>query len=365
MLHNMVFDRNNYEIYMLDYLEGNLPEDIRNEFLVFLKRNPDLLIELEGVKDFRLEPESIHFQQKDLLKKDDIADIQGISKFELLSIACLEKDLLPQQKEQLGELLKNSPEKQKEFELFQKLKLEPDYKITFSNKNLIKKKSISIIQYRLIRTVAVAAGFILITGLILLLQKNSSRDYGKTLNTLVDNTFNPREANKINAVITENKGIKYINYQSNIILNDTIKRDELDIEFLPSKSLAYIDNESKGSSVVDIEEIMILQNQSLAVNSKDSSEIFDLWLKKRLDDLVPEKTDKKKISIASVKKNIGKFAQRIIGNQIKVDKKTLDDGSRLYAFKAGSIEIYTNIKPQKKSEDQQDNKYGKPNNPKD
>ena len=38
----MEINRNNYEIFMLDYIEGNLPLDIREDLICFLNNNPDL-----------------------------------------------------------------------------------------------------------------------------------------------------------------------------------------------------------------------------------------------------------------------------------------------------------------------------------
>ena len=37
-----MINRDNYEAYLLDYLEGNLEESAVNEFIEFLKQNPRL-----------------------------------------------------------------------------------------------------------------------------------------------------------------------------------------------------------------------------------------------------------------------------------------------------------------------------------
>jgi hypothetical protein len=52
---------NNYEAFLLDYLEGNLDEESRYELEAFLKDHPDLASDLDDFEDLRLTPENVDF----------------------------------------------------------------------------------------------------------------------------------------------------------------------------------------------------------------------------------------------------------------------------------------------------------------
>jgi hypothetical protein len=59
----MKITRENYEPYFLDYLEGNLDENLVDDFMEFLQQNPDLKNELEmyesiTIPDFTAEYEA-------------------------------------------------------------------------------------------------------------------------------------------------------------------------------------------------------------------------------------------------------------------------------------------------------------------
>jgi hypothetical protein len=119
----MIPDRSNYEIWFTEWLDGNLNEKQVEEFMIFLKENPDLSEELHGLASVSLEPPEIKFDGKKNLKKSqtDLSD----SQFEHLCISSLENDLTPLQKVELIEIIDQDINRRKEFELIQKLKLKP------------------------------------------------------------------------------------------------------------------------------------------------------------------------------------------------------------------------------------------------
>ena len=68
----MKIDRNNYEAYALDYLEGNLSEDVRDAFIQFLACDPEAAEAVESVgKGMPVLPvdNSIVFEDKQRLKR--------------------------------------------------------------------------------------------------------------------------------------------------------------------------------------------------------------------------------------------------------------------------------------------------------
>jgi len=117
----MKIDRSNYEIWLVDWLDGNLSEVRKEELLLFLEDNQDLKEEFNGVASVTLLPTDSYFSGKNNLKKDasELTDNQ----YGLLSAGYLENDLNESQKAELLEIIENDPSRKKEFELIQKTKL--------------------------------------------------------------------------------------------------------------------------------------------------------------------------------------------------------------------------------------------------
>ena len=64
--------RSNYEIYFLDYHEGNLTESQRRELVLFLEQHPDLKEEFDSFVNVVLEPDTLtSFANKESLKKKE------------------------------------------------------------------------------------------------------------------------------------------------------------------------------------------------------------------------------------------------------------------------------------------------------
>ena len=65
----MQIDRSNYEIWLIDWLDGKLNEVQIRELQHFLKDNPDLNEEFEDLGIFRLKPSESEFPYKNQLIK--------------------------------------------------------------------------------------------------------------------------------------------------------------------------------------------------------------------------------------------------------------------------------------------------------
>lgn len=128
----MKITRDNYEIYFLDYLEGNLDDALVDNFIEFLQENPDLKEELQLVNSLNLEPGSALFKGKEKLYKEKY-DLKEV--FEKTAVAYIEGDLKSKEKIEFETYLSVHPEKQQELGLFEKTKLQPDNSIVFFNKN--------------------------------------------------------------------------------------------------------------------------------------------------------------------------------------------------------------------------------------
>lgn len=60
----MNISRSNYEIYMIDFLDGKLNQPETDLFMQFLEANPDLQDELIDIRDAKIEPSSVRFNSK-------------------------------------------------------------------------------------------------------------------------------------------------------------------------------------------------------------------------------------------------------------------------------------------------------------
>ncbi len=129
-------DRSNYEIWFIDWIEGNLNDQEVQELNLFLRDNPDLREELESFSFANLQPDDSIYEGKELLKKS--AASYSPEQFEHLCIASLEHDLHAGQVAELAEIISHDDQKRTTFELISKLRLAPGNEV-FTKKSSVKK----------------------------------------------------------------------------------------------------------------------------------------------------------------------------------------------------------------------------------
>ncbi len=162
----MDINRNNYELYVIDYIEGNLSSDMEQAMRTFLSENPDLAAEIDGIEEFALESEPVNSVDWSYLKKSDLDEDEI---FEEVCIASVEKENSPETEKQLEEYLLSHPEKSHDYQLYKNTILEPDASIHFFGKEDLKKKSFKI------ATVIYMAASIVSVAIILFVSGNRSR----------------------------------------------------------------------------------------------------------------------------------------------------------------------------------------------
>jgi len=152
----MNINRSNYEICLIDWLDGNLNSLQVEQLELFLSENPDLKKEFEDLSTINLKPSKKSFPGKSLLKKTT-SELTG-SQFEYLCIASLEDDITTSQEAELREIIEQYPEKKKTFELIQRTKLSP-VAVIYPHKNQLIKRSLTqrVIRLSVIGLSAAAA----------------------------------------------------------------------------------------------------------------------------------------------------------------------------------------------------------------
>jgi hypothetical protein len=157
--------RDNYEIWVTDWLDGKLTAGEESVLMSFLDANPDLKQEVRDAGSLRLTPSDDMLEGKASLKKQ-AADYH-IGQLEYLSIAFLEHDIDHQQTEDLQAIIASGPEYKRTFDSVQKSRLTPP-QTTFSGKKSLRKKTLTAKVLRISAAVVSAAAtlalFITISG---------------------------------------------------------------------------------------------------------------------------------------------------------------------------------------------------------
>jgi hypothetical protein len=135
----MKIDRSNYEIWVIDWLDGNLSDIQAAQLFNFLEENPDIKTEFGEIENVRLKPEKNQITDKTKLTKSvgEISETQ----FEYLCAAFLENDLSGDQHRELLQMVKTDPWKKKTLGLISKTRLAPVHTV-YPNKNRLFKRTV-------------------------------------------------------------------------------------------------------------------------------------------------------------------------------------------------------------------------------
>lgn len=131
--------KENYEAYLLDYIEGNLSQTEIDMLLLFLDKNPTLKDELEGFEDIVLSPTQSNFNSLNLNQVDTINDIITTNNFETFAISHLENDLSEKKENELLAVINSDKLLKGQYLLILKTKLKADDSIVYQNKSSLKK----------------------------------------------------------------------------------------------------------------------------------------------------------------------------------------------------------------------------------
>lgn len=118
----MKIDINNYEAFLLDYIEGNLSAEMTAELMLFLQQHPEIETGIEGFKIISLEKEEEKFDAKNALKRKEFVVNDDV--IEGLIISCINGDLSKSEEKKLMEIVNGNPDYLKLFSQYKRTKLE-------------------------------------------------------------------------------------------------------------------------------------------------------------------------------------------------------------------------------------------------
>jgi len=138
----MRITRENYESFLVDYSEGVLSANLKQEVENFLMLNHDIQEEFEMFSNALVEIDEVNYSEKANLKKIPFEETSALSSyFQQLCLAHIENLLPDSERKFLEKLVKEDGEKQKELALFEKTKLIIE-NLNFNEKILLKQPEI-------------------------------------------------------------------------------------------------------------------------------------------------------------------------------------------------------------------------------
>ena len=151
--------RENYEIYFIDYMDGNLSERERAEVEAFLLVHPDMRELLDGMDEVRLEAPTDVFDRKERLKRE----VTG-QEMEYFAIAAAEKVITDDERAWVAENVEAAGFV-KEVELYAKLKVTPDLNCRFEGKTGLYRKPKGILFIKHYAAVAAVVALAIVVAI--------------------------------------------------------------------------------------------------------------------------------------------------------------------------------------------------------
>ncbi len=164
----MMIDKNNYEAYVLDYLEGTISEQDKQWLLLFFEEHPELKADLEADIHLSIQPAETDpiFELKDELRKHE-AEAFDMPVKDYLLIKKAEEGLSESQESELILAEPDQTERTKAESFFRQMRLKPEMHINFNEKSQLR-RFIFLPAFRQVfarrGVAAVAAGIAILFG---------------------------------------------------------------------------------------------------------------------------------------------------------------------------------------------------------
>jgi hypothetical protein len=153
----MNINRNNFEIYCIDYYDGSLTPEQVAELFLFLEQNPDLKAEFDSFSGVSLPVIDETFSAAESLKRGDISS-DNISWY---LAASAEGDLSETEEQKLAKFLQDNPSFEKDRKLFSMARLDASHIVEYPAKAELKRPEGRVIVFSTAFRYAAAAVIIL------------------------------------------------------------------------------------------------------------------------------------------------------------------------------------------------------------
>jgi len=349
-------NRNNYESYFLDFLEGNITPEDSEQLKFFLEANEDLKEELYSFESIAIKNEKSIYPEKVTLKKQSILNDNTNGNFDYLCIAKIEGDLLEKESKEFDEFIRSNKEKEIEFNRFLLTRLKPDDLISFTDKKSLKRKITPFSRRRMLYPFISAAASVIILLSLYFIVQNGQEEIKSYQSEIIENSHDNESANKIPVISNEiekvnNKIIKTNKSKHNKTLNKQIikqnnNHDTSDQDIIASVNekeiMHYIDpvkielnNNSKSPNIVNRYNYYVVEQVENERNLKT-------YLSNSFNKYVLQKDKKEKVEWFDIAQASIKGINKVTGTNMALERvydekgnpKSTEFNSKLIAFSA-------------------------------
>lgn len=176
----MRIDKNNYEQYLVDYLDGKLTPVEVSEVLLFLEQNPEIKAEFEGVTGISVKADPEETSDFSSLKKPAYAEVRHA--YENMLVAELEGDLTTEEQIILKQAKQVYPELEQDAALFKHTVIIPE-QIVFEHKKELKKPVFVPLYRQTWLSVAAALLMVSLSAVLWFGNHPASTNSGQAMNT--------------------------------------------------------------------------------------------------------------------------------------------------------------------------------------
>lgn len=316
----------NYEAFYLDYLEGNLSEDVRLLFLDFLANNPDLQLTDDSIPVIETTEITIDKDFKTTLYQINTAYASiNHSNYSVFLLAAIENELTPEKTAELNAFLAQNHFAQKEFEQLKMTKLSPDFSQKFPAKQTLK-KAVSKPLWPIYSALAAACllAFFIVTQLL-----SSERVLNSSEKSLVQSakkTIEKLDNKDTLANSIYNNLAKIEKKSSKKVLKNELPKVGIHIHEMPPRD-CIVQLEMPENSNIAAQITPATQTPNMTENLEIASN--------------PTKTDEMRNPIQPITNRLGNLLNKEV--DFKISKKT-DDSKRGFLIKIGEFEISHNKK---------------------
>jgi len=342
-----MINRSNYEVWFIDYADGQLSPEQVAELLLFLEENPDLKNEFTLFEQVELPADAVEFPFKKSLKKTKPSK----EVFDEMAVRFLENEILPSESEQYQQWINDFGDLKAEHSLFALTKLHADANVVFRNKNRLKKKTGSVVLMPWIRYVAAAC---VVTMVLFFANRNKpvnqQQAENKTNSSPVQHNTPPI---KVDVIPDTKSTIALSSKKNNVetvrILEHSKQKSEakeswkypsVEIALITAKSGVLTPSvKSEPVPVANIENsyAMVMKNTDLQTERKQDI-IKDIALQKLnsiTEDIAGLPVEKGKLKTLAV---FGKIVNRLTFKRVNIETTYSDDGRLMaYSVTAGNF----------------------------
>lgn len=368
-------NKNNYELFFMDYYDGNLKENQIAQLETFLLLNSDLQEEFEEFETLALKPDiNVMFNRKSGLKKISGSYIFSQTDFEQQCIAQLEGDLDKEVECRFFETIENDNNLHEIWQQYKNIRLEPDKTIEYKKKEALKKNVVFLYNTRkiLYTTISIAASLVVFFSIYThffnpvsidnnVIAYEGIKNNGKEI-LKIKTGSDESELEKLSENRKPGKIAKTIQTQNNKSGLNTEKCIEKKIKEMTNtpeeaESIALIEGiyvKSLAGNVRDNESIAfidIMPKTRAEITYSDEDLLFSDNIKERLSNRIKKaikKDEDEKLRFWDLAEAGVKELSELTGKPMKLQNQYDENGKlQVFAFNSNDVEIAARIRKNK------------------